>query len=408
MPKKHLNSATTALIIPISDHNIAQLYNCLTSDAHRFVLLASKKYQDHRQRFAGVLQKLRPSSQVDSKNLPDNADCYQALCNFAREDLLPLSHSHRLELNGSGGTKVIPLALLDCLPIERVHYKGQFDDHLQSWQPGNPDSYQEQKLDKLIEAQHALDLYASKTYPLPTQANAFSDAPNAQAMANSIWQQYQDPDSVMSWLAAELASSPWYQPQAKSGSFSISIPETRRQDTDGLQWLAQLADFSQGQLQLKPKQLIIRHQKQKKSLAQQFKRWLSGIWLEDLVHQWLSEHIEPTQLLRGLSPSSTGEQGNQRELDFVCFYQTAGYVIETKVTHKPNQAPNEMVQQLSSLADQFGRLNKVLLLSPLFFQAARTEKALNQFVDYCKGHGVRLCRSKAELLALFNNKKSKP
>lgn len=397
-----------ALIIPISEHNVAQLYNCLSCNASHFFLLASKKFEPHRRRFASVLLRLRPNSRIEPMDLPDNADSYKALCDFAKQCLLPLSQHYRFELNGSGGTKVIPMALLDCLPIERVYYKGQFDNRLQSWQPGHPNSYVSQELPKPIHAQNALDLYASKMHPSPTQINAFSDSPDAVAMADSIWQQYQDPESAMSWLAPQLAHSPWYQSQAKSGSFVIGLPQTPLHDARWLQWLRQLADFSQGQLQLEHQQLRVQYRKQKNSLAQQFKRWLSGIWLEDLVHHWLSEHIKPDQLLRGLSPSSTGEQGNQRELDFVCFYQTAGYVIETKVTQKPNQTANEMVQQLSSLADQFGKLNKVLLLSPLFFQSERTSKALNQFEDYCKGHGVRLCRTKDELLALFKKDDTPP
>jgi hypothetical protein len=62
-----------------------------------------------------------------------------------------------------------------------------------------------------------------------------------------------------------------------------------------------------------------------------------------------------------------------------------------------------MVQQLVSLAENFGKLQKVLLLSPLFFRQKADEHALSQFEGYCKGHNVTLCRNKADLLKLFRS-----
>lgn len=398
---KQSEPQATALIIPISEHNIAQLYNCLASPADTVVLLASEKFHDHRSRFAGVLKQLNDKLTIKTMDLPEHADCYSDLCDFANGELTSLSQYYQLELNGTGGTKVIPMALLDCLPIERVYYKGQFDDHLQSWQPGNPESYKKITLPDQISAKHALDLYASKTLLMQSKPNRFSGSADTLAIAEEIWQQYNDINSAMTWLAENLAASPWYDNREKIDSFSLNIPKNRLHDTHWLSWLQKLATFSQGQLQVVNNQLQVQNSQRKKSLAHQFKHWLSGGWLEDLVLSWLSDRIKSAQLLSGVTPSTTGEQGDQRELDFICFHHTAGYVIETKVTHKPGQTANEMVQQLSSLADQFGKLNKVLLLSPLFFSRTKNKQDHEQFSHYCMGHGVKLCHNKDELMALF-------
>lgn len=205
----------------------------------------------------------------------------------------------------------------------------------------------------------------------------------------------------MSWLATALSDKNWCSQKHSDELLLLELPEEYHQNSDWLDWFEQLADFSDRQLWLHHNNLMLRSCSKKKDLAYQFKRWLSGDWLEQLVQSWLAEKIPQHQLLAGIKPSGSGQQGDLRELDFVCFHHTAGYLIETKVTTEPGQSANKMVQQLASLAEHFGKLKKVLLLSPLFFQQKTDEHAREQFKKYCQGHEVLLCHDKAALLSLF-------
>lgn len=390
-----------ALLIPISEHNIAQLYNCLAIDADAVVLMASKNFIHHRTRFIGVLQSIKPNTTILKVELPQDAEDYAVLHQFAIEQLQPLSAEYRLELNGTGGTKVIPMVLIDTLPICKVHYKGQSHNYLQSWQPGKANSYTQLNLPSAIPVSKALALYTNKTASVEKKLNIFAQDPSALAIAEAIWQQYQYKDSAMSWLAASLSKSAWVDQNASTSTVVLLIPKERQDCSEWQDWFRQLAIFSNGQLSYQVTELHLKNSQRKKHPANQFKRWLSGDWLEQLVESWLREQLPEAQLMCGVKPSATGEQGDSRELDFLFFHHTAGYVIETKVTTEPHQPDTKMVQQLSSIADHFGKLRKILLLSPLFFQQ-KNENELKQFEHYCQGHGVTLCRSKAELDKLLN------
>ncbi|WP_152659045.1 DUF1887 family protein [Arsukibacterium sp. MJ3] len=390
-----------ALLIPISEHNIAQLYNCLTTKADAVVLMASSHFATSRSRFCTVLNALQPGITIIELDLPEDAENYMALHHFALHHLQPLSTTYQLELNGTGGTKVIPLAFIDSVTIGKVYYKGQQHTHLQCWQPGKPNSYHELALHAPISADKALALYVSKTVPGNPRANPFEQDKTALCLAASMWQQYADPTSPMHWLAAQLAQSAWADKTNPSTSVNLTIPPEQLNNPDWQAWFQGLSTFSQAQLVLVQNSIVVQNSHRTASLAYQFKRWLSGDWLEQLVQSWLREQFAADQLLCGVKPSGSGEQGDSRELDFICFHNTAGYVIETKVTTEPGQSANKMVQQLISLAENFGKLRKVLLLSPLFFQQKPDAHALEQFKKYCKGHNVTLCHDKNSLLSLF-------
>ncbi|EJI84601.1 hypothetical protein AEST_25340 [Alishewanella aestuarii B11] len=393
-------SPSTALLIPISDHNIAQLYNCLAADYQTVVLLASKHFWPQRSRFIAVINSIKPDINLIEANLPEDAENYQALSAFVQHELLQKTQGYQLELNSTGGTKVIPIVLLDLLPIKRVYYKGVNHNYLQSWQPGQPLSYQQIPLTSEISAEQALKLYIDKMDLAADKTDPYSMHEQAINIATEIWQQYLKNDSAMHWLVTAPETATWAASKLQE-AIKLTIPKQHQQNTAWQNWFTTLAAFSQGQLSYQHPTLTLYSHKSKKHPANQFKRWLSGDWLEQLVQSWLSEKLPNNQLLFGVKPSTTGEQGANRELDFICFHNTAGYVIETKVTTAPDQTPNKMVQQLVSLAENFGKLKKVLLLSPLFFLEKDDINARQQFEEYCKSHHVTLCRDKAELLALF-------
>lgn len=390
----------TALLIPISDHNIGQLYNCLIADYQTVILLASSDFKRQLNRFTLVLKSIKPDISLLEANLPADADDYAKLREFVETQLLEKIKGYRLELNGTGGTKVIPIVLLDLLPIQRVYYKGVKHNYLQSWQPGQPQSYKPIPLTSGISAEQALKLYIDKMDLAGDKTDPYSIHEQAIDIATEIWEQYLKKDSAMHWLVTAPETAIWAASKVEQ-AIKLTIPKQHQQNPAWQNWFTKLAAFSQGQLNYLHPALTLNSHKSKKHPANQFKRWLSGDWLEQLVQSWLAEILPKNQLLYGVKPSTTGEQGANRELDFICFHNTAGYVIETKVTTAPDQTPNKMVQQLVSLAENFGKLKKVLLLSPLFFLEKDDKNAQQQFKEYCKSHNVTLCRDKAELLALF-------
>lgn len=392
----------TALLVPISEHNIAQLYNCLASSPSLVVLLATKHYNEHRVRFSKVLTSFHLDIEILDRDLPEDAEDFQALCQFAKEALEPSLENYTVELNGTGGTKAITMALLASLPISKVYYKGVRHLFLQAWQPDCSSQYEKISLENIvISAERALGLYSNETRLTPKKHGSFEHRPQALTIANSIWEQYKDPDSAMSWLAKTLREKEWLTTKLDT-PLILDLPPEHRDKPEWVEWITQLQDFSEEMLAYDANTfcITVQNSNKKKNRAYQFKRWLSGDWLEQLVENWLKNRLDTKLFLCDVEVSTTGEQGNQRELDFVCFHNTAGFVIETKVTGPTDELNNKMVQQVSSLANSLGKLSKILLLSPLFFQG-KTEDQVSQFKHYCQGHGVDLCQTKEALLKRF-------
>lgn len=133
-----------------------------------------------------------------------------------------------------------------------------------------------------------------------------------------------------------------------------------------------------------------------------FKRWLSGDWLEQLVMHWLTEKIRPEEMVANLKINPlVGEKSSlgERETDIVVHTQGRTTVIEVKTDLPPNGKIRDLLEQITSLGDRLGRTRKILLIGPQLYKKIHNDLADIQ--KRCKADQVILCYSKAMLLEMF-------
>lgn len=129
------------------------------------------------------------------------------------------------------------------------------------------------------------------------------------------------------------------------------------------------------------------------------KAWLQSDWWEGLAFEWLREAgIPPEAIACNVHGGDRARDSSaQREADLLVHFQGRTTVVEVKVLPAPGQAPKEMENQVSGLAERFGRTEKVLLVSPLV-KRSMTERQWEDFTTRCRANKVSLCDDRHSLL----------
>lgn len=133
-----------------------------------------------------------------------------------------------------------------------------------------------------------------------------------------------------------------------------------------------------------------------------FKRWLSGDWLEQLAMHWLTDKVNAREMVANLKINPLpGEKSSlgERETDIVVHSAGRTTVIEVKTDFAPNGKIKDLLEQITSLGDRLGRTRKILLIGPQLLH--KIEHDLDNIKKRCKADGVNLCYDKQTLLNLF-------
>lgn len=102
------------------------------------------------------------------------------------------------------------------------------------------------------------------------------------------------------------------------------------------------------------------------SVAYHLQAWLKGDWWEQRAYQWLREAGLPETAIACNVHGGERDQrsSGQHEADLLVHYRGRSTLVEIKVDMAPGQPAKEMENQVSSLADRFGKTQKALLISP--------------------------------------------
>jgi hypothetical protein len=389
--------ASIIYVVIISDH-VLPSFSALVSQPttpERVLLIASQQFKLTALRFEQQLNALDPSIQVDRLDKAKlSGESMHEMMQWIESEFLPYYQqyqTHRWILNVTGGTKIMPMALELAIDWHEVHYKSFKVNSLQRWQLVNqkrallPDLVMQ---DVPIKA--ALSLYTEITTP---RVNRISNESNALPMAQQLWDAYSSSAHIHHDLSRVLTHY-WVEEREQHQQASIEIPwssfETK--DIDALMaWCKHLAQLSLGTMLVSEQSLLLPGNKPKKSVHKDFKKWISGDWLENLVESWLDD--------AGIVyESNVPIKDSDRELDFVTLKSGQLQVVEVKTAPARNEALNGIVRQITSII-AVGKLTNYLFVGPEFKPSINNEDKWQAFEAQCQANRIKLIFSREELIA---------
>ncbi|WP_299311645.1 hypothetical protein [uncultured Halomonas sp.] len=401
----------------MSNFNLPEWEACLARRPSDVVLLvsdgfeAAQKGAEHMQtllyeRLPGV-RVYRPAS----KTLALQGDDALAAQVWLQQVLMPyLDHSELAGkprvLNMTGGTKSMQLALLTTIRWDQLDYTPYRSGKVQAIGLAAP------PLGALS------DLGSDALQPASAEevARLYNDSVTFDP-PNLLWQrpsslELADENAALAEMFAALsrlwvdgsAEKAWQQAELSLGWEEFLGSGVSKPDGELLVWLEAVArlapecwSISEAGIRL-PGSLPDSKMK-KYSIQYALKRWLQSDWWEGLAHARLLEAGVPKRAVacNVHAGEEARKSSTQREADLLVHHWGRTTVVEVKVLQAPGQAPREMENQVSALAERFGRTDKVLLVSPLVKRSLK-ESQWNDFTARCRANKVSLCEDRDALL----------
>lgn len=403
----------------MSNFNLPEWEACLARRPTDVLLLvsdfeAARKGAEHmdtllRQRLPGIAV-----HQPESPTLPLQGDDALAAQAWLQEVLLPYLERSALTrkprvLNMTGGTKSLQLALLTTVRWDQLDYT----------------PYRSGKVQAIgLEATPLTtlrDLGSDLLQPASAKEVAFLyndsvtfDSPNmlwqrlpSLELAERIYQGLAADDAALASMFAALTRL-WIEGKTEEALQQKELRLSWGEFLGGnAQPSAELCHWLEAVEQLAPECWSVSdagirlpgNKVKKRSMHHALKAWLSGDWWEGLAHEWLLKAGIPTEAIACNVHGGEEERNSSthREADLLVHYQGRTTVVEVKVLPAPGQAPKEMENQVSGLAERFGRTEKVLLVSPLVKRSMK-ERQWNDFSARCSANKVSLCDDRETLM----------
>lgn len=406
----------------VSDYNLPEFESCMLRKPKHIVLVVSD-FPSIQQGAERLQQQLEEQLQGTVIHRPDkiqhqnfNGQSFSSVQAWIKQCLLPYLAtlpSYPKACNITGGTKLSTLALANQnLNWQWLDYKGERHS-LQKLcfnSQGELKLTQEESLNSALPAVVAR-LHSQTVSEVQPNALVLVQPTNTAAHAQLIWNALSAPDSREGealldlfgdkqqgleavWSYGVLGSKNKKLPLTLAAQELVNLPAFTEAQ---LEWLQQWQKLAPHSIQLMGQEVNLPSRAQKDD----FKRWLSGDWLEQLAHTWLLTKLKPKTIAVNLkvNPLSTKSSTGERETDIVVHDKGLTTVIEIKTDLAPNQKVKGLLQQITSLGRRLGRTRKVLLIGPQLQQ--KISKQMPEVQLRCQADNVILCRNQQELLALF-------
>ncbi len=416
-------------VIISSEHNVAE-YRCVLEFQPDVVLIVSSTTERERaqsRRLALLLCEAMPGSQIvvipadsDTTLVGDQAASITA---FVREQLVPVVHKwrdkgYRCVLNATGGTKLMSLLLARALEWDEIHYLALGASALERFS-ASLERLSQWPLQTEVSILNHARLYLQRVNqcsPMPIE-----NSPHVPEAAAYLLEQYSqaaelsnvNPDTLPWAFLSNLIAKQgyWFGNGRHLGEWVSLSRESLNPDLPAVQrmvtLLAKLGDFiriENGQLTL----VTLHHR-----ASEDWRRWLCGIWFENLINTWLGTHYAGVVYESGLqlhvTPSDHGREG-----DFLIHDANRLKLVETKVDLPPKQKLATVLDHLSGTAQGLGKVKAYLLLSPAYewhtFSHLKPKAAVierEQFITQCRAAGVvgLFVRQPEDLQAVIESQK---
>ncbi|WP_044414212.1 PDDEXK family nuclease [Thiomicrospira microaerophila] len=392
-------------VLIVSAHNVPGLATLISlgCDIHKVILISTSGsgFYDATERLKGVITQLNPNWLIEiwPKSMNLSGESYQEMMKWVQQEVKPYYQRHEdyhWMINITGGTKIMPIALLDALPWTEVHYKAFNYPHLQRWRHQPVYEPLEDKTIETLSVKSALETYKviEQIKPNPLDIN-----PEAVKLANDIWQAYltydeSNPTHPHHILTMKLQKAWALGENTKSVNWPLTDWLPLSED-ETLAWFKKLEVISSGSVQVMEGKVYFPGSSPKKR-HKAFQRWLKGLWFETLISSWLDSI---PGLLKSHRMQNIRVNDLKREIDFMLIKNNKLISIEAKVASAPGKAhkSSEIIQQIKSIQD-IGQLETLLCISPLFDKMIESEDAKNDFYESCSANRIRLIKSRSDLI----------
>ncbi|WP_044414385.1 PDDEXK family nuclease [Thiomicrospira microaerophila] len=392
-------------VVIASGHNLPSLVPLLDYRPQRVTLIVSDFIkQQTRERIEALIAKHLPQTQWVMLDLKKRSgDAISDITDWINQDFVPEYQSNATTydwiLNVTGGTKLLALLLETAVDWQEVHYKSLTSPLVQRWTYHNKQrQILSEKVINHIDTLDALSLYTDYTL---TENNRIEDSPNAINIAEKIWQHYEQPADNIHQALSVVLQKEWSNSAHKTKELRLEIDLFKNYpEEEVLNWFSQLADLIPDSdiCRLENKTLILPGNKLGSSkhdkLRKDWKKWISGIWLETLIHYWFEQ--QGIQVARNVKIKD-----QNRELDFVLLYQHNLHVIEVKNAPPHNKDMSDIIRQIKSVTE-IGMLKNYLFISPYFEKVNQDNlQKIDDFKMNCKLNQIALIASKQQLIQKF-------
>ncbi|WP_404296435.1 hypothetical protein [Halomonas sp.] len=405
----------------MSSFNLPEWEACLLRRPSDVVLVVSsfKQAQEGAEHMAELLEQQLPGVVVhrpESRTMPLAGDDALSAQAWLNQVLLPYLARPALAekprwLNMTGGTKSMQLALLTTVRWEQLDYtpanSGQVRAIGLEKAPLAPLEERGSETLTTASAKDVARLYNnSVTFGVP---NPLLYRPASCELAERIFRGLTDEDPGLDAMFAALRRL-WIdgsgQEQWKQKELALTWPEFLEGETFPdpalMVWLQSVEMLAPECWSISESGICLPGNKVKNKSSGMhgaLKEWLTSGWWEQLAHVWLLGAGLPEAAVA--SNVHGGEQqensSTKREADLLVHFRSRTTVVEVKVEPAPGQAPKEMENQVSGLADRFGRTQKALLVSPLVRRRLKARQ-WEDFAARCRANNVALCEDRATLL----------
>jgi hypothetical protein len=411
-------------VLVVSDFTLPLFEACLARIPSHVLLVVSDggSFDSAAARLKKLLSEKFPSMVVvllnaQRRQTPLKGDDVIECQNWIADALVPLLRSEnyahlRHVLNFTGGTKAMTAAMIANYAWSDLDYKSISNQCIQIYEAHtlNDDSYIFPFTEKEpIEIKPVAALDVARLYNEHAQEgriNALCHHESSADLAKRIWNAQQDNDQELNSLFAALEHA-WQIPQnCRVGSVIVSwstLPahlnrEKLKQWADALSEIApEVTESAEGYFRVPGNE-------DKTKQAKAWIKWVSGVWLEQLAFNWLTEYGVPEQRIARNLIFGEDELRSAagREADLFIHYRSRSLLVEIKAGIPPNGSPKEIEQQISSIKDRLGRSKKIILLGP---SARKTLEYQGKFEDFelrCRASQVSLCLSRNQLIELLH------
>jgi hypothetical protein len=409
-----------AYVLVVSDFTLPLFEACLARLPSHVLLIVSdgNGFDSAAERLSKRLLEKFPHMAVERldakhRQTPLKGDDVIECQNWITAELVPILHQGAYTqlphvLNFTGGTKAMTAALLANYAWCELDYKSMTNNRIQVYvAQATKDAAQffpfTEKESVEIKPVAALDV--ARLYNEHAQEgriNTLCSHASSPVLAEKIWNAQEGNDLELEGLFTLLEQA-WLNP-ANDKVEQVIIPWATlpaHLDREKLkQWAAALSEIAPEVAESVEDGFRIPARGDKTKQAKAWIKWISGIWLEQLVFNWLIDCGIPEQsLARNLIFGDEElRSASGREADLFIHYRGRSLLVEIKAGIPPNGSPKEIEQQISSIKDRLGRSGKIILLGP---SARKTLEYQGKFEDFelrCRASQVALCLNRHGLI----------
>ena len=403
-------------VVVVSGFNQPALEACLTRKPGHVILIVSNdgRFREKAERLAHVLKEVFPTiiiHCIEGMNNKLDANRVEHAQTWVYNELLPFLDSQYPDkehwLYTSGGTKAIIMALIDAHSWHRIEYKAEDRNQLEAMTKSRQGKFASFETTPLANArpQWVVQLH-NKEFQ---QTNNSKDTIHNPQRAQALWDALDQSDSCLRYWF-HILNKLWFTDESYKNQKVISINtdlldqwKIERPDEQAEKWFMQIAEFEQTDWKKIPNGTTWQIPGPSCSgKSKNLKRWLESGWLEQLVLQWLrDDHFSPDQMVLNLAT----EKNREREADLLVNHEGQMKLIEIKADYQEKSDFKNIVRQIKSMGDRFGRTKNAVLIGPEFKRHLLSEKGHNDdFEKKCKADDISILRSKEELITFVRGR----